>query len=135
MRQDTTEGTIAEDILRRYFAAMNAGHAEQALALFADDAVRLDTATPNRAIIGKAQIERGVRARINDQIQIMASDYQSDGNSARCMATVYTNYGRRGGFAPVNEIAEIIVEAGKIQRFTITVLAESLERIQAAEQQ
>ena len=120
-------------LLQRYFAAMNAGDADTALALFADNAVRFDSAAPGPAKIGRAAIEPGLRARVADQIQIETSDYQTLGNSARCIALVSTNYGRRLGFAPVVESAEIVVEGEKIKRFTVTVTADSLARIMAAE--
>jgi hypothetical protein len=130
---EQAENTIAEAVLKRYFAAMNAGDANAALALFADDAVRFDTAVPELSKSGLAAIEAGLRARVADQIQIEPGEYQSCGNSARCMARVFTNYGRRLGFAPVVERAEIIVEGGQIKRFTVTVMPDSLERIKSAE--
>jgi hypothetical protein len=133
-QDDPTKATTPQAILQRYFAAMNAGDAQGALALFADDAVRLDTAVPEQVKAGKAAIAPGLLARVADHIQIESSEYQAEGNCARCLATVWTDYGRRLGFAPVVEVAEVIVEAGKIKRFAVTVLPESLARIKAAEQ-
>ncbi|MBV7330621.1 nuclear transport factor 2 family protein [Chloroflexi bacterium TSY] len=122
-----------ELLLKRYFMAMNTGNSEDAVALFAEDAVRLDTATPDHQVIGKAQIAKGIAARINDNIHIEASDFEAQDNHARCLAKVWTDYGRRMGFAPVIETAQIVVKDRMIQRFTVTVTPESLNRIRDAE--
>jgi hypothetical protein len=130
---NTTKVTNPELILKRYFAAMNAGDTDTALALFADDAVRLDTAEPHLTVVGRSQIERGLIARVADHIYIETSEYQVQENRASCLAKVFTDYGRRLGFAPVVEVAEIVVGDDVIQRFTVTVTPESLARIQRAE--
>lgn len=132
---EPTQGEVAEVILQRYFIAMNTGDAEAALGLFTEDAIRLDTAVPELIKVGKAQIAPGLWARVADHIQIETSEYQGEKNHAQCMAAVSTDYGRRLGFAPVIEKAEIFVELGKIKQFIVTVSPESLERIKAAEQQ
>jgi hypothetical protein len=126
-------GNIAEDVLRKYFAAMNVGDANAALSLFADDAVRLDTAVPKQAQVGKAQIEPGLHARVADHIHTETSEYQGIGNRASCLARVFTDYGRRLGYAPVVETVEVTIEAGKIKRFSVMVMPESLARIEEAE--
>lgn len=122
-----------ELVLRRYYEAMNAGDVDSALALFADDAIRMDSATPHLAVTGKTQIKTGLVARIADRIYIVADGYQVNENVVNCMARVSTGYGRRLGFAPVEEAVEVIVEAGFIKRFVVTVTPESLARIHAVE--
>lgn len=124
----------AADILQQYYAALNAGEVDAALSLFAEDAVRFDTATPELVKVGKREIAPGLRARVRDNIQIEASEYQGSRNQTFCKAIVWTDYGRRLGFAPVEELAEVLTEGRQIKRFSVTVLPESLARIKAVEQ-
>src|SRR5690242_8366168 len=100
-------GLTPVEILQSYYRAMNAGKVDEALALFAEDAIRLDSAAPERLVQGKAQIGKGIAARIADHIAIEAHDYQVQGNVVTCIAKASTDYGRRLGFAPVEEAVEV----------------------------
>jgi hypothetical protein len=124
-----------EVLLRNYYAAMNAGDAETAIAQFANDAIRKDIsiAASHKVVTGKAGIAAGIQARIADNIHIEARNFQVAGNKVTCTASVSTDYGRRLGFAPIEETAEIIIEAGKIQIYTVELTPESVVKVQAAE--
>ena len=125
--------TPPDQVLMRYYEAMNSGDINSALALFDADAIRLDTATPNTRIKGREQISAGIRARIADHISVTATDYQVKGETVTCSAAVSTDYARRLGFAPVEEEVEVTVKNGLIVRFVVIVTPESLERIRVAE--
>ncbi|MEM7342600.1 MAG: hypothetical protein AAF485_00015 [Chloroflexota bacterium] len=126
-----------ETVLKRYYEAMNQGQAEDAYALFAANAIRRERfqSAPDNVVTDPTHIKAGITARGKDNIVIEAWDFQVDGNKVTCMAKVWTDYGRKAGFAPVEERVEVIVDSyGKIKDYAVMVTPESLARMEAAEQ-
>ena len=90
-------------------------------------------AEPEQIVARPEQIAAGIKARVDDNIEVEAWNFQVEGNKVTCKARVSTDYGRKVGYAPIEETVEVIVDQGKIKEFTVTVIPESYSKMEAAE--
>jgi hypothetical protein len=117
-------------VLAAFDAALNAGDADAALALFADDAVvRSQTAV----YTGKEEIGRWLRSVVDQHIRIeLIGGRRVDGDTETHSARVSVDDLRRLGVT-LEGTAESVVREGKIRTYSFSYTPESLARLQAAQ--
>lgn len=122
-------------VVQAYYAAVNGGHVNDAVVLFADDAVRTSLAPPNSpmVIIGKEQIRAAIQTRVADSLAVEPYGFQVTDNKVACTTRYATNFLRGEGIAPLEQIDEFVIQEGNIKSYTSTATPESLAKMHEAE--
>ncbi len=122
-----------ESVVKQYYAALNSRKANDAIKLFAQDAVYLQVTTPDAtmAIRRGDWIAMSIEAQLKEHIKAEPCDFQVMGDKIACLVKVSTDHWRQTGLAPIEEMADVIIQDGKIKSFTTTWTQETIHRIQA----
>ena len=128
-RFQAAQGVLS--VVRAFEAAQNAGAVDEAVELFADDAVGI-TADGTRWV-GKEQIRTAVQHSWASGAFVERSRYQVVGDHVTSQANVSSDLLRAIGVGAVQVSAEAVVRDGRIQTTTSTLSPESAARLQAAQ--
>jgi hypothetical protein len=120
----------ALSVLRAFDTAMNAHDVEAALALFADEAV---FNAPSGSFRGRGQIRGYLQSLVTRNYRSEELQTQVAGDRVTSRARVFLDEFRTLGIAPLEAMAEVVVEGGQIRTFTAGFTPESLARLQAAQ--
>jgi hypothetical protein len=125
-------GTVAAALA----AAVNAGDADAALALFADDAVvtLLPPAAPGAKSVytGRAEIGEWLRLLGAQHFRVEEGPPEITGDRVTAIDRIAEDGLRALGVAPLESRKEVVVQRGRITAFTNTLTPASVARLQAA---
>jgi ketosteroid isomerase-like protein len=110
--------------------AVNAGDLEQALALFAEDAVV--TSVSPEPFRGKTQIQGWLEGMIADDFELQAEIAEVSGNKVVEQDTMTMDSMSFFGIEPLTGTSELVVENGKIQTLNFSFSEETLDDMQSA---
>ena len=131
----TAQETDPESVLRSLFDALNAKDIDRALAFVTDDTVITIVMAPNRFVFtGKEEI-RGwwQHTQIEENTFAEVGEFRVEGDKASWSASISTDPWRALDVAPIHCSAESIVQDGLLKSHTFTISAESIARLQIAE--
>lgn len=123
-------GPKPDEIALQLAEAVNEGNLEQALALFAEDAVV--TSVSPEPFRGKAEIQGWLEEMIADDFKLQAEIAEFSGNKVIEQDTMTMDSMSFFGIEPLTGTSELVIEDGVIQTLNFSFSEETLNDMQAA---
>jgi hypothetical protein len=117
-------------VLRAFNTAMNTHDVEAALALFADEAV---FNAPSGSFRGRGQIRGYLQSLVTRNYRSEELQTQVMGDRVTSRGSIFLDEFRTLGIAPLEALAEVVVEGGQIRTFTASFTPESLATLQSTQ--
>jgi ketosteroid isomerase-like protein len=117
-------------VVKRFFAATNAGDADRAMALVGDDPVFVSTQGIERR--GRSAMQGFAEALVRENAKIEITTVRVDGNKVIWRNNLTTPSYQKLGVAPIEVNAWMVVERGRIEYSNQYYTLGSIERIERA---
>jgi ketosteroid isomerase-like protein len=115
----SSTGNDPATLVKAFDAACNAGDIERVMAFFAENAV-LKSAQDPKIYTGKQQIREWFAPQMN-HIHIVSKNHQVTGDTVTWEGTLSGDLVKQMGSDAFEQIAEAIVQDGKIVSFTLII--------------
>ncbi len=132
MPDAAAQGTDPLSVVKALFAAQNAGDVSTAVALFADDAVLVNTR--GAKFTGKESIRKFIQANVDHKVQAEVQNLspQVKGETVTLTDKYITDFFERWGVGYVEFKTDVVIREGKIRSQINYITSDGLSKIKRA---